>query len=76
MQSSDYIKDKNVLKAMNKQGLIVWPAERDDDRFCYVNNAKDEKGHDIDSFVYKGNEYRLSYVSGCFYPYVFLQIRK
>lgn len=64
-----YIENKQTLKAMAKRGLIQWPV-RGDDRFCYVDYAKDANGHDISSFEYKGAKYRLRYNSGCFYPYV------
>ena len=63
------VNDSRTLKALNAAGLIVWPKDV---------NTKGKPFHYVDevdnigmSFTHKGNDYRLRYHDGCFYPYVY-----
>lgn len=69
----DAITYSPTLKRLAKEGLIEWPITRHGVKangkpFSYCDET--DKGMSfVDS---KGVKYRLKYVSGCFFPYLFL----
>ena len=54
------IKDRRILIAMQKRGLLTLP----DNGFYYVDDKVESP------FMYKGVKYSFKYFSGCFYPFV------
>ena len=57
------VRNGNTLKAMARQGHVKFP----------VDNGQPYVDHDNDTprvFDYKGNRYEITYMSGCFYPFV------
>ena len=70
------VTNPRTLRAMQKQGLIVWPdvVERHwtghQIRSRWVQPGP-KLANWYDTFRYRGKEYRLHYVDGCFHPFVF-----
>ena len=66
------IRDGRTLRAMAKRNLLTWPVpvhgikSNDKGYFPYVDEENRKR-----SFEYKGNSYRIDYVDGCFFPFVF-----
>ena len=71
------VTNRRTLKAMARQGFIKLPKETVARHWsglevpvCYV-----EEGPKLavwyDTFCYRGTFYRLRYVEGCFFPFVF-----
>ena len=60
------ITDGRILSAMARRNLIKYPI---DIGHPYVDEEK--RGMD---FIYKNNNYRIKYFSGCFYPFVIKQV--
>lgn len=55
------IKDKRVLKAFkNRYGFKY------DNDYSYILNVDYLR----DTIIYKGREYDIKYISGCFFPYL------
>lgn len=66
------ITNNKTLKMLADAGKIIWPV--------MTNNSKGIKFKYVDevdgvgsSFEFKGTKYRMKYVSGCFYPYLFTE---
>ncbi len=57
-----FITHAGTLKAMAKRKLIKYPI---DEGHCYVDEI-----NNLTSFEYKGHQYCLKYINGCFYPFV------
>lgn len=60
-----------TLKMLAKANKIVWPVMTNNSKgipFKYVDEVESVGM----SFEYKGNIYRMKYLSGCFYPYLYL----
>lgn len=60
------VKDGRVLKAMAKQEGFKYPIDKP---FHYVDEL-DNFSLRTKGFNYKGKQYKIEYISGCFYPYV------
>jgi len=70
------VTNPRTLRAMAKQGFIEWQDGRE--RHWTGLMAKRRwvhAGPKLDAwyqtFTYRGNEYRLRYLDGCFHPFVF-----
>ena len=57
------VRNGNTLKAMAKRGHFEYPV--DDCHQPYVDECDNPR-----SFTYKNKEYRIEYMSGCFFPFV------
>jgi hypothetical protein len=70
------VTDYRRLKGMQRQGFITFVAGRERHwtgwqvKRCHVQPGP-KLEHWYDTFVYRGEEYRLRYVDGCFHPFVF-----
>jgi hypothetical protein len=67
------IEDRKILKHLAKAGKIKWPV--------LVNWPANKKPYQLycdeietigERFEYNGKKYALRYLSGCFFPYLFL----
>lgn len=70
------ITDGRTLKAMTRHGFIVWSDARERHwTGSTVKRRHVQPGPKLanwyDTFTYRGTEYRLQYVDGCFHPFVF-----
>ena len=70
------VTNTRTLRAMAKQGFITWQDGRE--RHWTGATAKRRWVHEgpklanwYDTFTYRGHDYRLRYVDGCFHPFVF-----
>lgn len=57
------VRDVNVLKGMATADKLVYPVDKG---HYYVDEENRSR-----SFEYKGSNYRIEYLDGCFYPFVF-----
>ena len=57
------VRHKGTLKAMAKQGYFSFPVDNS-------NNPYVDEGNNKRDFSYKGNNYKITYMDGCFYPFV------
>ncbi|MCK5610710.1 hypothetical protein KAR91_53045 [Candidatus Pacearchaeota archaeon] len=57
------ITHKGILTAMAKRQLIRYPIDKG---YSYVDEV-----NNVTKFEYKGKQYDLNYIDGCFYPFVF-----
>jgi hypothetical protein len=70
------VTNPRTLRAMTKQGFIEWTPGIDRHwsgqrvRVTYVH-AGPKLQNWSDTFRYRGHDYRLHYVDGCFKPFVF-----
>ena len=70
------VTNRRTLTAMTKQGFIKWEHQIERHwtgapiRRCWVQPGP-KLAHDFVTFRYRGHDYRLHYVSGCFHPFVF-----
>ena len=60
------IMDGRILKAMSKQEGFLYPVDKP---FHYVDELNNHKLRN-EGFCYKGTQYIIKYMSGCFYPFV------
>jgi hypothetical protein len=61
------VRDGRTLRAMAKADKLTWPVPvHGGTQFKYVDEEKRPR-----SFEFKGNQYRIDYVDGCFFPFVF-----
>jgi len=60
------IMDGRILKAMSKQEGFIYPVDKP---FHYVDEQEKFKLR-CEGFYYKGIQYIIKYISGCFYPFV------
>ena len=58
----EIVRDGRTLRAMSKAGNFEYPITTGQP---YVDNKSKSSW-----FNYKGNEYRIRYYDGCFYPFV------
>lgn len=70
------ITNTRTLRAMAKRGLIEWAPRLERHWTGYtVKRLHVQPGPKLqnwyDTFRYRGKEYRLRYVDGCFHPFVF-----
>lgn len=70
------ITDGRTLRAMTKRGLIVWyPCLERHWTGLTVKRCHVQPGAKLEDwyqeFEYRGRQYRLRYVDGCFHPFVF-----
>lgn len=70
------ITDGRTLAGMQRQGFIVWQDGRERHwTGLTVRRRHVQPGPKLenwyDTFRYRGREYRLRYVDGCFHPFVF-----
>lgn len=70
------ITNPRTLRAMTRQGFIIWQDARERHwtgwtvaRRWVQPGLKLNNWYDV--FRYRGQEYRLHYVDGCFHPFVF-----
>lgn len=59
------IRDGRVLKAMARLGKIEHPIDKGQK---YVDCSAEVEMY---GFYYKGKEYKIKYLDGCFYPFVY-----
>ena len=57
------VRNGNTLRAMAKRGYFKYPVDD-------TNNPYVDEGNNSRTFEYKGNNYKIEYMSGCFYPFV------
>lgn len=73
---SALITDGRQLAGMARQGWIVWERGRQDRHWTGVTVKRvwvqpgPKLAHTCEPFTYRGVEYRLTYVDGCFHPFV------
>ena len=70
------ITDGRTLQGMTRAGFIVWRDGRERHWSGWtVKRRHVQPGPKLenwyDTFSYRGREYRLHYVDGCFHPFVF-----
>ncbi len=64
---SKVITDGRTLRAMAKADKLTWPVPvHGSVKHKYVDEEKRSR-----SFQFKGKQYRIDYVDGCFFPFVF-----
>lgn len=60
----EIVKNGNTLKAMNKQGHIIFPVDESKNPYVDFDYLKPR------IFDYKNNKYEIKYFDGCFFPFV------
>jgi hypothetical protein len=61
------INDGRTLRAMSKAGHFKYPVDKG---HKYVDEEKNPS-----NFEYRGQRYKIKYLDGCFYPFVFLNFQ-
>lgn len=61
----EVITDLRILNAIGRRYNLQFDKEY---KYCIEDN--DSWGRCLSRFEYKGNKYKLQYISGCFYPYI------
>lgn len=70
------VKNMNTLKAMRKRGLISFCNDTGKKITGLYSNNKhtcyyvDDSASGFNQFEYNNKQYKLEYLSGCFYPYI------
>lgn len=71
------VRDGRTLRALERAGHIEEPSKglrpkgaRWGSGYAYVDQA-DEKPPE---FTHKGRRYKVSYIDGCFFPFVFVEV--
>ena len=61
----EIITDMRILKAIGRRNNLVFDSQY---KYCVNDNHSWERC--LSRFEYKGNKYKLQYLSGSFYPYL------
>ena len=71
------VRDRRILNAMARRGFIVYDGRAKDRHWTGATVKRLWVGEGpalkdwYEVFTYHGRDYRLRYVDGCFYPFVF-----
>ena len=71
----EIVDSKSTLRYMAKKGLIEWPVRMDNENVLHENftYVRPLKGME---FEYAGDKYRIKYLDGAFYPYVYKVVKE
>ena len=76
MRETYFLKDHEILAELAANGLIEWPVDSSPTTGRAHNcvDIVETLSRPMGPFVHNGTTYRLTYVDGCFLPYVTYQV--